>query len=741
MGSLAFIPGRRGSIVRPLDRFLPPLPARVVRTSLQQRIPAGSWVLDPFGSAPMLAVEAAQAGYRVLVAVNNPVVRFLLEMTTTPPSADELRVALADLAATRKGGERLEPHIRALYTTPCAQCGREIEADAFLWERKAPAPYARIYRCRHCGSEGEYPATEFDETKTAQFTKHGLHRSWALERVAPLKDPDRAHAEEALEVYLPRAVYVIFNLINKMESLPHPRNRRRHLAGLLISAFDRANTLWPYPVARDRPRQLTVPPHHLEYNVWQTLDNAVSDWSRAEAAVPLSTWPEPPPAGGGVVLFEGRMKDLAPSLPQIEIAAVITALPRPNQAFWTLCAVWSAWLWGREALGPFKAVLRRRRYDWAWHGTALHAGFKRLIPYLRQGTPVITLIPEAEPGFLSAAYNALHTNGLIFEGIALQAESGRAQLVWRTGTRESVRPPQASPEEVAAKAARAILAERGEPSAFLHIQAAALGALANSHVLDDLGETPAEIHNRLNDLYPRAFSQRQGFQRYGASPHSLEVGQWWHPAGKGSDAPLADRVEMALVRYLQSTPVVMLSELETHLFERFRGLHTPEESLIETCVESYLAQEKTAGHWQLRAEETPEARAADLADIRQLLTEIGERLDYHCEMGTPLIWSEQERRRYVFYLTESAIIGEILLGNPYLPSQSFVVLPGGRANLVLYKLRKDPRLKEAADAGWRFLKFRHVRRLAETPLLNRDNLDDQFALDPLTYTKHQIPLL
>ena len=45
----------------------------------------GSWVLDPFGFSPRLALEAARAGYRVLVTVNNPITRFLLEMSARPP--------------------------------------------------------------------------------------------------------------------------------------------------------------------------------------------------------------------------------------------------------------------------------------------------------------------------------------------------------------------------------------------------------------------------------------------------------------------------------------------------------------------------------------------------------------------------------------------------------------------------------------------------------------------------------
>ncbi len=59
--------------------------------------------MDPFGVAPRLAAEAARAGYRVLVTANNPIARFLLDLTAAPPTESGLKAALADLAVTKKG--------------------------------------------------------------------------------------------------------------------------------------------------------------------------------------------------------------------------------------------------------------------------------------------------------------------------------------------------------------------------------------------------------------------------------------------------------------------------------------------------------------------------------------------------------------------------------------------------------------------------------------------------------------
>ena len=56
-------------------------------------------------------------------------------------SPEEMQAALAELATARRGSERLEQHIRNLYTTTCDQCGETVDAQAFFWQRDALTPY------------------------------------------------------------------------------------------------------------------------------------------------------------------------------------------------------------------------------------------------------------------------------------------------------------------------------------------------------------------------------------------------------------------------------------------------------------------------------------------------------------------------------------------------------------------------------------------------------------------------
>ena len=133
-------PGKKPEGSSPLDRFLPPIRSGVGADWLKENVPKGSWVLDPFGASPALAYEAALSGYNIIVTANNPINRFILEMKCSPPEVQDFQAAIAMLASSQVGRERLEPHIRALYETACEGCGRTIQVQAFIWRKDESAP-------------------------------------------------------------------------------------------------------------------------------------------------------------------------------------------------------------------------------------------------------------------------------------------------------------------------------------------------------------------------------------------------------------------------------------------------------------------------------------------------------------------------------------------------------------------------------------------------------------------------
>jgi len=746
-----YIPGSLLASPRPLARYLPPLPDGVVTEWLASQsppIPQGAWILDPFGASPRTAVELARAGYRVLVAANNPVARFLIEMAAHPPLASEFHAALADLSTARKGDERIEPHMRALYATECSRCGRTIMADSFLWERDAVAPYARLYTCPHCGDEGEHPSTPTD-TERATISIAGLHRTRALERVAPINDPDRAHAEEALAAYPPRAVYALFTLINKLDGLNLSPLRRRCLQALLLTTCDQANAMWAYPTTRERPKQLGVPPRYRENNIWLALETSIPLWATGESMVPFVTWPKQPETEntktGCICIFEGRLRDLAVDLHDLNIGAVVAALPRPNQAFWTLSALWAGWLWGREAVGPFKAVLRRRRYDWAWHTTALASALKALTEHLPPGTPYISLIGELEPGFLKAATIASDIAGFDLRRMVLRDENLPAYLEWVCSGPPVTNPVSGNIVSIIQSAADEYLSERGEPADYMHLVAAALQQLSITHAFrqtpvtttssERVDDHPADLFNHTQTAMREVFTYRGGFLRYGAT-EAFDTGQWWLREDKKTAAPLADRVEIELVQHLINHPGCSFEDIDRRMCKIFPGLFTPGLGLLQVCLDSYGIQDPPeSDHWILRSEDTPANRRAEIELIHKQLQQLADRLGYNVKDDMALVWVDAKKLpHYWFYIKASAIFSEIILNSGLPAGRSLIVIPGSRANLVVYKQRCDPRMKQITESGWRFLKFRHLRWLLETPLLLQDNFDEQLNTDPLTYT-------
>ena len=703
----------------------------------------GSWLLDPFGFSPRLILEAARAGYRVVVTVNNPITRFMLEMSAKPPSESNFKAALADLAVIKKGDERLQAHLQALYLTTCEKCEREIQAESFLWRKGEDAPYARVYKCPHCEDEGERVATQKDIDRAKKIAEtDGLHRSRAFERVATIHDEDRVYAEEAIEHYLPRPLYFLTTVTNRLDGLRLNPERKRALTAMILLACDAGNTLWGHPSERPRPKQLNIPNQFREHNLWMMLERGLNLWAETGSGVPVEAWPGKIPESGGVCIYEGRLKDLAHEVKkEIPIAAVIGSVPRPNQAFWTLSALWAGWLWGREAVEPFKVALRRRRYDWAWNATALNAAFAHLFELLPLGTPFFGLLPEAEPSFLTSALTAASAAGFDLTSLALRTEHDPIQLVWTRG--ETLRREVNDPEmDDVREAMLTHLLERGEPASYLHVHAAGLVELTETHALKKKEMEFDDALRGTQSLIQNALSEDDRFVHY-SSGESVDTGMWGLSGthGQGNPAPthgdsLSDRIEVAIVTFLQKNPDSIYLEIEDDLYPRFPGLLTPSKAMIYSVLNSYA--ERNGAAWKLRPEDVASARRRELNTITAMLEAVGTRLSYITRRQEKnYLWEDADKTERAFYILASALVGRAMNETPYPPEQTIIVIPGGRAGLIQYKAQRDPSLA-ARLKNYRLVKYRLLRTLFEVPVLTRETFEEQIASDPLEKSKSQM---
>lgn len=711
--TIPFRSARGESPPLPLGRYLPVTPPGAAAAWLHDHVAPGSLVLDPLGANPLLDLEAALAGYRVLVTCNNPVLVFLLETLAQAPGPGAIQAALAELGSARRGDERLETYVRGAYQVTCAGCNRRLEARSFLWRRDELIPFAAVVHCPYCSSEGEQPLNPVDASRTPQPGSDAMHRARALQRVALSGADQGAAVHEALAAYLPRALTLLFTLINKQEGLSVSSERRRILQALLLHACDRASALWPHPAGRSRPRQVSVPSQFHEHNLWLALEEAAREWGMHTTRVPLMHWPEPAEAGG-IVLYSGKLRNLLPLPGTMRPAAVITALPRPNQAFWTFSALWSGWLWGSEAVAPLKGALERRRYDWQWHAGALYRVFDQLRGLLPDESPIFALASEMVPGFLFSIVQAAQAADVRLYGVALRPDTNETQLEFRSGGARFG--TDGSRTEACFTALQDTARARGEAVTHLPLYGAALQRLVQEGLLPvQKGEISSESHVQVQSAMSAAFSN-PALRRFSAGREG-ESG-WWFPREAGEvKIPLADRVEMEIVRYLQKHRSILLEELDNALCAKFTGFCTPERDLVLACLESYARAE--GKQWRLHDQEASEARRADVNAARTALLRLAERLKLHSEGENPLLWRDEKGTlRYAFHLAASACVSRFVYNSPIESDRCVLVLPGGRAGLLDFKLRRDPRLADAFS-GWHILKFRYLHQLAD-----HEHMDD-----------------
>ncbi|HNC07412.1 MAG TPA: hypothetical protein PLX14_01825 [Anaerolineales bacterium] len=730
MNPAPYIPGFKPADSGPLSRFLPALEDGVISGWLAPQTLAGNWLLDPFGFSPRLVLEAARSGYRVLVTANNPITRFLLDLFANPPPESEFTAALADLGAIKKGDERLELHLQSLYLTQCEKCEKQIQAQAFLWRKGEEVPYARIYECPHCKDSGERTASDADKDLALQIAgTDTLHRTRLFERVVSLKDEDRAYAEEAIEHYLPRPLYVLGTILNKLEGLNLSPVRRRALTALLLLAFDAGNTLWAHPAERPRPKQLSTPNQFRENNLWTMLERGVGLFAESGSPVVCEAWPKKIPESGGICLYDGRLKDLAHEVKrEIPIAAVVTSIPRPNQAFWTFSALWAGWLWGHEAVEPYKVALRRRRYDWAWNATALFAMFSHLNELLADGIPVFGLLPEPEAPFLTSALTAAQAAGFQLESVALRTALDPAQVTWK-----SKEPGQSAPLDIETvrNAMTEFLAMRGEPTGYLHLHTAGLIALADTNKLRQPEDEFDFALRKTQSAMEQAL--KGGNFIHFSTGENVDTGMWWLANPPLKNESLADQVEVAIVTHLQKHRNAIYLEVEGELNQQFTGLMTPSKGLIYAVLHSYA--EKDGGNWMLRNEDLGSARREEMKTLFALLEEIGNRLNYASMKEEKLLtWLENGKPVRKFYVLASALLHRAL---EYANEQTVIVIPGGRAALAAYKLERDPALRERLKKH-RLVKYRLIRSLLDLPILTRETFEEQIASDPVEKAEGQM---
>ena len=201
-------------------------------------------MLDPFAVSDVPIREAVAAGRRVVATSSNPLTIALLRDCLSPPDPAALTAAVTRLGDSPKRGIPLREHLDQLYRTRCPACRRPAVADYFVWSREPADPRQKWVVCPACGETGLAAMDEDDLAALDEVETRGLHYWYLLDRVASAQEGEgRARAEALLELYTPRALYAIADLLMKIEAASGAE-MQAHLKTVLLTCLDAASSLY-----------------------------------------------------------------------------------------------------------------------------------------------------------------------------------------------------------------------------------------------------------------------------------------------------------------------------------------------------------------------------------------------------------------------------------------------------------------------------------------------------------------
>ncbi len=777
--------GRRETAQGPLKAYLQPLPTAVLEEYMEELTEPGEVVLTPFVQSDATARAAAAHGRRSISVHSNPLCVLLTRFQLSPPPLEILNRLYAAVATSPHMGLTLRQHLLDLYRSRCPQCGWALSAEYIVWESDPRRPLTKRYRCTSCGSAGEAPADEADRQQVEAIPAKGLSYWRALHRLTRRDDPAYSRLQELLDLYTPRNLYALFELTRRLEafgqSVSQPEAQDLWRA-VLLYCLDMGASL-DSPQESRRSERPALPARFVERNVWFLFEEAC-EWARrlAEARRPIPAarlWQMPLPPTTVVEEVIGRLRR---ALPAHSVHLIITAPPPPEPAFWVLSFLWTAWLYGRPAAGPLEPWLAHPCIDWDWYADVFRRTLRALTELLSSEGHIVLVLRSEQEHWIEALLAAVGMAGLDIAGSACQPagspEGGQPaaeyRLVLRPGLRQisltlSFPETQEGLAEalryIGRSAAEEVLSLRGEPAQGVYLHLGAYRRLAEAFpwgqvkrialpspllyfISDHLWEDVAGAADMLT-------MGSDGEARPPPPAPGLHPLQWWK-AGLETllrQAPLTDRLEQFVRDWLGQEGPAPSAVLCRSVYEHFPGLLTPPQDAIEACLASYGVLDHD-GRWNLRLEDEPERRREECQGLAQVLRDVGARAGEQVVMpGSPagqelglrehdVLWAGE--RIWLFRVVADTSQEHLRPPAPVLANSPrlVLVLPGGRAPLVLYRRRTCPLWNRAIQRyGWQLVKFRQVRRLAGEIAPSLVDLEHLLSQDPFIPQDGAGPLL
>jgi len=724
----------------PLGRYFPPLPRTFFHQWAVQQDLQNHLLIDPISAHPYISIELAAHGFPMLASRNNPINWLITEVIASAPSEQDFNNALNPLLNTRFGDGFLADHLASIYETACASCGKRIQAKAFVWRKDENLPFKKIYHCPFCKDEGEYDLTSEDIERIHSLGDLGMHRSRAIQRVSSENAIAQETLRDAVDSYLPRALYVCMLLMNRVERLAMEKRQKKLLLASLLPVFDDANMLWPYPEKENAILKITPPGVFLENNLWLSLTNAYTKYASPHPMIPVKYWPNFTLERGEICFFQRKLiKKMGARLPEHHIA-VPTLLPKPNPAYWTYSALWSGWVWGKKAIAPMMSALVRKRYDWYWFNQAIKASFSHLSETIPETTQLLGAFPNYTLPLVYGLCAGLRECGMQFIHTAYNHE----QAIFQFLAMKHEPHLQGDFDDEIGSTAQQFLLNRGEPADYHQIVMDAIQRKATRGSFPQPNDGSMESSwGDFQRALKYQLSKNDSFDTISSS-FSGKI-YYWPMRDDEKQPPISERMENIIREQLNQHTEMSFTEIMDAIDRELPDKALQGTELIKIIASCYAIpiSEKPLVY-RLNAYEMIQERENDIVEMKDLIRRVGKKLGCTVKDQAAIQWVNQEGSViFNFFFTSTAMIKELVENNSGAETlEKGIVFPASRSRLIVYRLRRDPQLASLIENHWHLLKYRHVRNMAAQPTVSLTRWMDAANNDPpLWDAPTQLPII
>ena len=767
---------------RPLCRFGNAFPRALAETYTGAYTARRGVVLDPLAHPWSAADAAERCDRRGIARSPQPLGAWAREAVRRAPTPDAILAALATVADSTLASVPHAVAMRELYSSRCATCRGPIVVEAYLWERDAPVPTKKAFRCGICAREGRSlliePVGHEDEERTARLEERGLAFWQMVERFG-----DAELGQSVAALYTPRNLMALMATVRAVETALHGSDALDLMRLCLVEVIVAGSRLSavagqgaPLRIEKGRARRGHAS-QFRETNVWLEYERTVRElatWLAGHPSVPIVKAPfvDLDPGGADLVLAQASAEDQLGGW--AHVASVVLGVGT-GRAPDTLDGKVSAR--ERTLRVTRQALLEAHRAS-------------------RDGAIAVVYVPQADIGAMAAVALAgtgagWRVRSVLYQPDALGSSAGAAIVeldrhAALLGEHAPVNGPQV--EATIRTAVRDAILARGHAIDGERAAAAALEALAENGALSSLALARSSGVSELEVFMDHfksslADGHRDGIRSVGEEKHVYDL------ATAPERAPLDDRVEWSVWGLLAAARDVDTTSVLRRTYALFRGAETPDREIVERGLSSYGLQ-GTDGRWRLRADDGLVQRNAEQALLVAHLAEAGHRLGFQVHVGrevdrrpmpeslagrgelvgdlmtaeereaslaryvrgasealdfVDVIWYGRAHMAFVWMVDRTARLHHpvIEIGEQIADDERvfrFLAVPEERKALVVAKLTRSATLADVVRRrGWRFVKWAPLKAFAADPAVGLGDLEPVLGLEPaVERSAHQL---